>query len=227
MLWAFKQNPDRSAEKLVLLELSNHAGTDNTAWPSLARICERTGLNRKTVISALDSLESKGYLSDTRERKGGTQQIKVYKLSLPGLNDTVPKTESYSERVPFFPETVPFFPDKSTENGTRNLLLNHKESIKEKNIKKENDSALPEGFAVFWDAYPKHPRKQSKGKCLEIWKRKKYEQHTQEIIRHLEFCKSEWKKDDNKYVPMPSSYLNKQGWDGWEPVEERSEWVTR
>lgn len=129
MLWAFKQNPERSAAKLVLLELSNHAGTDNTAWPSLARICSQTNLDRKTVISALDSLEDKGLIADTRERKGSSSQIKVYKLNLQRtLNERVPETEQSQETVPVIPETVPIFPRDSTKNGTRNLLLNHKES---------------------------------------------------------------------------------------------------
>ena len=133
MLWAFKQSPDRSAEKLVLLELSNHAGTDNTAWPSLARICSQTNLNRKTVISSLDGLEEKGLIVDTRERKGVSLQIKVYKLRLDHtLNETVPETVQSQERVPFLPETVPFLPGDSTENGTRNLLLNHKNYINTK-----------------------------------------------------------------------------------------------
>ena len=114
MLWAFKQNPERSAAKLVLLELSNHAGTDNTAWPSLARICAQTNLDRKTVISALDSLEDKGLISDTGDRKGSSSQIKVYKLNLQRtLNERVPETEQSQETVPVLPKTVPIFPADS------------------------------------------------------------------------------------------------------------------
>jgi hypothetical protein len=145
MLWAFKQSLDRSAEKLVLLELSNHAGTDNTAWPSLVRLCEKTNLNRKTVISALDGLEGKQLISDTGERKGISSQIKVYRLNLSqsSLNGTVPETEPYQKTVPYLPETVPFFPVDSTENGTRNLLLNHKESINTKGTRLPKDWKLP------------------------------------------------------------------------------------
>jgi hypothetical protein len=218
MLWAFKQSLDRSAEKLVLLELSNHAGTDNTAWPSLVRICNQTGLNRKTVISALDGLEEKQLIRDTGERKGASLQIKVYRLSLRGLNETVPETVSSSETVPFLPETVPFLPSDSTENGTRNLLLNLKESIK-------HNTLAQQSFATFWDAYPKHPRKQAKSKCFDMWKRRGCEHKLDLILKHLEFSKGEWLKEGNKYVPMTSSYINAEGWDGWEHEEEKSQWV--
>lgn len=148
MLWAFNQNPERSAEKLVLLELSNHAGTDNTAWPSLARLCEKTNLNRKTVISALDSLEGKQMISDTGERKGISSQIKVYRLNLSqaSLNGTVPETEPYQKTVPNLPETVPFLRGDSTENGTRNLLLNHKESITTKGTRIPKEWVLSQEY---------------------------------------------------------------------------------
>lgn len=138
------------------------------------------------------------------------------------------KSDSSLERVRKFRDKT-----KGTDNTNKsdvkrpcNVTVTLQDTETDTDTEQKEHSAH-QGFAVFWDAYPKHPRKQAKGKCLEIWKRKRYEKHLEEILAHLEFSKSEWLKEDNKYVPMPSSYLNKQGWDGWEPVSVNSEWVTK
>lgn len=78
--WAFKMKL-KSSTKFVLVCLCDFAGVDGLVWPSIATLQEKTCLDRKTIISAIDSLEKEGYITDTGERRGETGQIKVYSLA--------------------------------------------------------------------------------------------------------------------------------------------------
>lgn len=95
LAWAAKAKGLRPAEKLVLLGLAECADRASAeAFPSLASLIEFSGLNRKTVIAALDALCARGLISDTGECVGRTKQIKVYRLHL----ETVPETERSQKR---------------------------------------------------------------------------------------------------------------------------------
>lgn len=136
MAWAMRLPLKPASTKFVLVALCDNVGTDSVVWPSIAELVEKTSLDRKTVIAALDQLESLGLLSDTGERRGRTGQVKVYSVGM----ETVPKSEQFQERnstdIPskesrFSAQTVPVFRGKSPENGTRNLQGTIKEPAKE------------------------------------------------------------------------------------------------
>ena len=60
--WAWQQRV-KSSHKLVLLSLANcHNEASGQCNPSIAYVAEATGLNRKTVISAIAELEESGLL---------------------------------------------------------------------------------------------------------------------------------------------------------------------
>jgi hypothetical protein len=95
LAWAGKCKPGTAPRKLVLLALADRHNTEeNASRPSTAWIADWTGLNRKTVIAALDELERSNLISDTGRRSGETGQIKVYSLHL----ESVPKTEQFQKR---------------------------------------------------------------------------------------------------------------------------------
>jgi pyocin large subunit-like protein len=165
--WAAGQRMARPAEKLVLWALAEHASEDSgTCWPSLAAVVEFTGLDRKTVIGALAALTGAGLIADTGERKGRTQQVKVYRLGLEtvpkkeplGARERVPKAERYQER-------------NSTGNGSKESQKRDTEPVREPNPQKSSTSSgsrvtrktrLPEHFepvmagktAAIVDAWP-------------------------------------------------------------------------
>jgi hypothetical protein len=82
----------------------------------------------------------------------------------------------------------------------------------------ETKTETEDGFALFWLAYPNTERKGSKGKCQELWIKKKLHLDKQKIIDHVESMKKSksWTDSDGKFVPAPLVYLNKQQWDGVE-----------
>lgn len=60
--WAWQQ-PVKPSQKLVLLTLADRADEYFNCYPSISRMVNDTGLDRKTIIRALQSLEAEGFLS--------------------------------------------------------------------------------------------------------------------------------------------------------------------
>lgn len=95
LAWAVAAQPGSAADKLVLLGLADRHNTEHdAAYPSTAWLTEFSGLDRKTVVAALDRLETGGFIKDTTKRVGKTKQIKVYALSM----ESIPKTEGSQKR---------------------------------------------------------------------------------------------------------------------------------
>lgn len=127
IIWAYKQEL-KSSPKFVLVTMANYSGETDCIFPSIQTVCNKTGLDRKTVISAISTLEKLNLIRDTGERKGATGQIKVYQLQMePSQN----RDDYVSGTVPKLQETVPFFPDNSSENGTQNHKRNKRSETKD------------------------------------------------------------------------------------------------
>ncbi|OTG93609.1 helix-turn-helix domain-containing protein [Acinetobacter sp. ANC 4654] len=156
-IWAWKVRQKQKKggsikplKKLVLLSLSDRAGEDHCAYPSVARLVEDTEMDRKTVLKIIDELIEDGLIVDTGERKGRTKQVKVYQLVGVNGRETVPTTVLFdagnddlnspnsgtvptTEQFQQFHERVPTIPLKSPNVGTRNLSKNL--SLESKNKK--------------------------------------------------------------------------------------------
>jgi hypothetical protein len=84
--WAMAQDTGSTASKLVLVALADNA-RGGLAWPSLAALQAATYVSRNSLIRILAKLANAGLIEDTRQRKGATHQVKVWKLAQdqPGL----------------------------------------------------------------------------------------------------------------------------------------------
>jgi hypothetical protein len=78
--WAFQQPIAYSSWKFVLVALADACSDEWESWTCIETIAAKTGLNRKTIIGALDQLEKLKVIEDTGKRVGRTQQVKVYRL---------------------------------------------------------------------------------------------------------------------------------------------------
>jgi pyocin large subunit-like protein len=78
--WVFSQRIKPSWLKFLLVALADNTNDLGEAWPSITAICQKTSLNRKTVIDGLDELEKRNLVEDTGRRTGPTSSIKVYRL---------------------------------------------------------------------------------------------------------------------------------------------------
>lgn len=79
---------------------------------------------------------------------------------------------------------------------------------------KNTSASVPEnGFAKFWEVYP---RKKSKGDAEKAWgKIKPDELLTERIFAAVMRAKTsaDWQKESGKFIPYPASWLNSKGWD--------------
>ena len=120
--WAWAQ-PLKGNRLLVLLNLAERANEDGQCYPSIARITQDTGLNRKTVIAALQDLEAAGLICKRKETGTSTR----YLLNLTSQGEPVPETVPVPKSAPV-PETGRGRPKNGTatspENGTQNPPLN-------------------------------------------------------------------------------------------------------
>jgi hypothetical protein len=88
--------------------------------------------------------------------------------------------------------------------------------------KRADGSEFSPGFMRFWSEYPAHERKVGKSACARLWKRKKLEAITEQVIASLERCKAsrDWTKNGGEFIPGPASWLNKTPWET-DPAETR------
>ena len=76
-------------------------------------------------------------------------------------------------------------------------------------------------FELFWQAWPRSPRKASKSICEKKWKTKNLDKHWRQIHKHVTWLKTTdmWRKSDGAFIPAPLVYLNQERWDGAEIPE--------
>ena len=71
----------------------------------------------------------------------------------------------------------------------------------------------PDGFDIFWKAYPK---KKSKGDAEKVWKKLKPNAELQSRILkaiNLLSASEDWKKQNGQFIPYPATWLNAKGWE--------------
>ena len=82
--WAWSAEIKSVSVKLVLVAMAECANEKTLmACPSIANLCDMTGMNRKTIIFGLSKLVSLGLIENTGDRAGMTSRIVVYRLLVP------------------------------------------------------------------------------------------------------------------------------------------------
>ena len=125
--WAFQQPVKPASAKFVLVTIADRAGEDHCAYPSIRRIVFDTGLNRKTVLQAVQLLMKVGLLERTGEMRGATDSVPVYRLigvpdrSNPEIgtgpeSGTGKQYRNSPEAVSLFPSSGPNISAKQSQN---------------------------------------------------------------------------------------------------------------
>lgn len=113
---------------------------------------------------------------------------------------------------------------KSTKNR-RPLQAPSKPLGSQEQEQEQEQDICANGFARFWDAYPK---KKSKGTAEKVFlKIKPSEQLLETMLESIEQAKTSdgWKKDNGQFIPYPATWLNAKGWEddaGAMPAEQDS-----
>lgn len=83
--------------------------------------------------------------------------------------------------------------------------------------KRKNKPLTPsDGFAAFWDAWPKSPRKGEKSGCVRVWEDAGLEIEQPAILTHVKAMAATegWTKQGGEFIPAPIVYLRSRKWDG-------------
>jgi hypothetical protein len=183
------------AKGLLTLFLSLPDDWDYSVMGITSLVKENSG----TVNRIMQELEHFKYLTRTRlfkeDGKFKTWQYDIYE-------------KPYVEK-PYVENA--YVENAYVENATQ---LNTKEVITKKpNIKNTKKENLDNLFNKFYEEYPK---KKSKGN-VEKWflKNKPSEELVNKMIEKVNILKktSDWKKENGKYIPYPSTWLNAKGWE--------------
>lgn len=212
--WGLTKKQVTSSEKLFLLSCADRAGESHECWPSIKRLCENTGMDRKTIIKVRQSVVDKGLLVYTGRFEGRTGLIPVMQLTY--------VDESSSE---FSVEHKLNSPKNGTGNGTKSgtLKQSQKRDTEPKRIepKKEpnnivdfdkspNEKLKPyqkdERFMRFYSIYPK------KEKPNDAWKAFKALKPSDELlsaiiddVKQKTLNHTQWQ--EKQYIPQPGRYL--------------------
>lgn len=136
--WALDQSVEKPSIKFVLVVMAdcvNAEGGEVLCWPSYAFLSKRTGLNVKTVESAVYDLRTGGLIVDTGKRRGDTGKVVVYRLNTTktggisqgpqepptGGNDESNAPKSGGITPPPNPPTFSGNPPKSGEQSPQNM----------------------------------------------------------------------------------------------------------
>ena len=180
--------------RLVCLTIGCHMALDGSGcFPSYALIAEECGLGRSTVIAHVHKAVEAGYLSlANRARENGSSTSNLYR--------------------PVMPQVVQQRDGGSPAPGlgvVQQLDPHNTPSLTPQNNIPPTPKGEPEGFKEFWEAYP---NKVKKPKAMAIWRRLKA--NHADVMAGLRRWKAseQWTKDNGKYVPHPTSWLNAEGW---------------
>ncbi len=192
-------------EKLLLMALAQHADEEGRCFPSHRLLAEKTGMSKRTILRAFQSLEDAGHLSRTaRARPNGSRSSDLIVLHLGGDRES------------------PGVVTESQGGGDRESPPTTFEPIKEQ-IKQTKARDLFEGeadsaFESFWSAYPK---KKAKPRAMKAFLPAIRKTDLQTMLAALERAKvsDQWTRNDGKFVPHPSTWLNDEGWNDAESVE--------
>ena len=92
-------------------------------------------------------------------------------------------------------------------------------------IKPKEDNNILDYFNTFWKAYPK---KMSKGQAEKTFKKLKVDSELLEkMLSAIELQKDtkNWREENGKYIPYPSTWLNAKGWENEVQAKDRKKIV--
>lgn len=134
-----------------------------------------------------------------------SEKIKQYLIEI-----LVNRYPMHTLSIPYFPpHTPPYNTKTKTKTNTKtNNIYGQNESFDRVDFDKNDVN-----FDAFWELYPK---KVGKTVCKKWFERKKVDQDLfKKMIDALkkQITSIEWTKDKGKYIPNPSTWLNRGGWE--------------
>lgn len=175
----------KDKSKLLYGEIVALSDKNGECWASNNYFAELYNISTETVSRLINSLIKNGYLESKIIYEQDTKKIDK-RVLIPIDKNINTYCQNNQGGI-----------DKKVKGNNTRLI---KENIKRK-------------FNIFWDLYP---RKVSKG-TAEKWfeKNNPSDELLNIMIEKIKLLKTteQWKSDNGKYIPYPSTWLNAKGWE--------------
>jgi len=199
-VWSWRQAIWESSlgatTKIILQALASHLNDmGEPMFPSQARLSRMCSLSERAVIAHLHIAEQAGWIAPRkRDLKGSKWAANEYVATWPdGVNDV----HAWGE-----PRSCGGVNDVHTNSP----VLTSKEH-----------TARACMFEGFWTVYP---RQIARGLCITIWKRRKLDDHAEDVIAAVKAWSrcEQWRRG---IIPNPSTFLNQERWKDTPPAGEQ------
>jgi hypothetical protein len=190
--------------KLVLLGIANHLG-DQGAWPSISTLARYANASERSVKRDIQELVELGELKVELQNAPTRSQ---YKTNLYWLTISSGVTDSTAGVTDWVSRGDSSGKSGVTPVGTQNINI----TIKEPSIETSNDD-----FDNFWKLYPK---KIAKADAVKAWSKATKKKTAEELLK-LTKAYAEGKLPEDKYIPYPASWLNKELYESVEIAEAK------
>jgi hypothetical protein len=190
--------------KLVLLGIANHLG-DQGAWPSISTLARYANASERSVKRDIQELVELGELKVELQNAPTRTQ---YKTNLYWLTIGSGVTDSASGVTDWVSRGDSAGKSGVTPVGTQNIIL----TIKEPSMKQPDND-----FDNFWKLYPK---KIAKADAIKAWNKATKKKTADELLK-LTKAYAEGKLPEDKYIPYPASWLNKELYESVEVAQDK------
>ena len=181
-----------ATDKLVLLSLADHADDEGICYPSIRRLCERTGLKERATQNIIRRLVEAGFLSV--QYNAGRRGANLYKI------DTSPRTKCTPHEV-HPARNAPLPPHFVTETPAPDAP---------EPLKKRQGTVKEDHFDEFWSGWP---NKVGKDKAKKAW-RSLSAKNKREAVQMRDAWFASWRRQNPQASPIhASSYLNGKRWE--------------
>lgn len=192
------------SELLIALALADFADYETgCAWPSIERLAQKA---RTSIRGAQESVKIMAQAGKVRVEIGaGENGTNRYFLLYAPAAIAPPAMAAPRNGAAAKP------PDEAAAEpaaGCTQSVRNRQEA--ERTVQKP--PILSDGFDEFWSRYPK---KLGKAKAIEAWKRKGCAKLAAEIAIAISLAVKceQWTREDGRFIPHPTTWINRGGWD--------------
>lgn len=192
-------------ELLMLLVLADYSDDDGNSYPavaSLARKCRLKPRRANYILAALQDSDELKVLKNEGPKGTNRYRIMLASLGAKALHSSAPlhSAAPLHSSAP----TPALQCAKPLHSSADEPSLNRQEPSCSK--------SMPDGFDVFYEAYPK---KVGRLVAIKAFKSVKAGAVLKSILAHIERRRNsdDWSKDGGKYIPHPASYLNGRRWE--------------
>lgn len=188
-------------QRLILLALADHADDSGRCYPSIERLCARTGLKPRSVQTNIRALVEAGYLCI--EERAGPRGCNVFHVTVSPPQEMHPRIKCAPQEMPETPHITAKDPAADAPEPSKN----HQETP---------TNAQEAQFEDFWG---RCPQRKQKRKALTEWRKLTAGDRAaalEAVVAWYEHFKKEHKDATLLY---PERFLKNRRWEdeGWRP----------